>query len=52
MEDKTIPLVVALGELNRSSIGLAGGKAANLGELINAGFPVPEGFCVTTEAYQ
>ena len=28
-----------------------GGKAANLGELISAGLPVPGGFCVTTEAY-
>src|SRR5262249_28725504 len=30
---------------------IAGGKAANLGELIRAGLPVPPGFCVTTEAY-
>ena len=28
-----------------------GGKAANLGELISAGLPVPGGFCVTTAAY-
>jgi pyruvate,water dikinase len=32
-------------------LSLAGGKAANLGELIQAGFPVPDGFCVTTGAY-
>jgi pyruvate,water dikinase len=31
---------------------LAGGKAANLGELVTAGFPVPAGFCVTTAAYE
>ena len=30
---------------------MAGGKAANLGELVRAGFPVPPGFCVTTAAY-
>jgi len=30
---------------------VAGGKAANLGELVRAGFPVPAGFCVTTAAY-
>ena len=30
---------------------MVGGKAANLGELIHAGFPVPAGFCVTTTAY-
>jgi rifampicin phosphotransferase len=28
-----------------------GGKAANLGELLHAGFRVPDGFCVTTAAY-
>nr|WP_236557670.1 PEP/pyruvate-binding domain-containing protein [Arthrobacter sp. 9AX] len=31
---------------------LVGGKAANLGELITAGLPVPDGFCLTTEAYK
>lgn len=30
---------------------LVGGKGANLGLLTNAGFPVPPGFSVTTEAY-
>lgn len=29
-----------------------GGKGANLGEMANAGFPVPLGFCITTEAYR
>ncbi|WP_326965935.1 PEP/pyruvate-binding domain-containing protein [Arthrobacter sp. CG_A4] len=30
----------------------AGGKAANLGELVRAGLPVPAGFCLTTHAYR
>ncbi|HEV7862384.1 MAG TPA: PEP/pyruvate-binding domain-containing protein, partial [Acidimicrobiia bacterium] len=30
---------------------LVGGKGANLGRLTRAGFPVPPGFSVTTEAY-
>jgi pyruvate,water dikinase len=30
---------------------LAGGKAVNLSTLIRAGFPVPEGFVITTDAY-
>lgn len=30
----------------------AGGKGANLSILYNAGFPVPDGFIITTEAYQ
>jgi pyruvate,water dikinase len=33
------------------ALPVAGGKAANLGELTRAGLPVPPGFCVTTAAY-
>ena len=39
-------------ELNKSDIPIAGGKGANLGELTQAGIPVPPGFVVTAEAYQ
>ncbi|MGO9343104.1 MAG: PEP/pyruvate-binding domain-containing protein, partial [Acidimicrobiales bacterium] len=38
-------------ELHKSDTGIAGGKGANLGELENAGFPVPPGFVITAEAY-
>ena len=31
---------------------IVGGKGANLGELTRAGFPVPNGFCVTRHAYE
>ncbi len=34
-----------------AAVGRVGGKAANLGELIGAGLPVPPGFVVTTDAY-
>jgi hypothetical protein len=44
-------LVLPLDALDASSLPRAGGKAANLGELLHAGLPVPPGFCVTTEAY-
>src|SRR5690348_6169421 len=44
-------LVIPLEGLDRTALPLVGGKAANLGELIHAGFPVPAGFCVTTAAY-
>ena len=44
-------LVVPLDVLDRTKRALAGGKAANLGELIRVGFAVPAGFCVTTTAY-
>ncbi|SDN06717.1 pyruvate, water dikinase [Geodermatophilus siccatus] len=45
------PVVVPLRDLDAGDLAQAGGKAANLGELIGAGFPVPDGFCVTTDAY-
>ncbi|MGZ8749395.1 MAG: PEP/pyruvate-binding domain-containing protein [Pseudonocardia sp.] len=44
-------LVVDLAELRAADLPHVGGKAANLGELISAGLPVPGGFCLTTEAY-
>ena len=40
-----------LAELSARDGAIAGGKGANLGELVRAGFPVPDGFVVTTEAY-
>ncbi|MBW5483278.1 phosphoenolpyruvate synthase [Streptomyces bambusae] len=45
-------LVVPLGRLGRADPDVAGGKGANLGELVRAGFPVPPGFVVTTAAYR
>ncbi|MBI2940944.1 MAG: phosphoenolpyruvate synthase, partial [Chloroflexi bacterium] len=44
-------LVQSLAALDRKSLAIAGGKAANLGELVRAGLPVPPGLCVTTVAY-
>jgi pyruvate,water dikinase len=41
-----------LADVNRHSLTLVGGKGANLGELLAAGFPVPPGFCVTTAAFE
>jgi len=38
-------------DIGKADIALVGGKGANLGEMTGAGFPVPPGFCVTTEAY-
>lgn len=42
----------SLNELDRTDLPLAGGKGANLGALIKAGFPVPPGFCITTASYR
>jgi len=41
-----------LEELCAGDVPLAGGKGANLGELVRGGFPVPHGFVLTTEAYR
>lgn len=44
-------LVLGLDAVGREDIAVAGGKGANLGELLRAGFPVPPGFVVPTGAY-
>ncbi|MFA6963118.1 MAG: phosphoenolpyruvate synthase [Patescibacteria group bacterium] len=38
-------------EIDKSFIPQVGGKGANLGEMTRAGIPVPQGFCVTAQAY-
>ncbi|HEY5979061.1 MAG TPA: PEP/pyruvate-binding domain-containing protein [Microlunatus sp.] len=45
-------VVVGLAGFGRHDVSAAGGKAANLGELVRAGLPVPPGFVVTTTAYR
>ncbi|OHV32323.1 phosphoenolpyruvate synthase [Pseudofrankia sp. EUN1h] len=45
------PWIAWFKELSVHDVGLAGGKGANLGELTQAGFPVPSGFVVTSAAY-
>src|SRR5215204_1793962 len=44
-------LILSFTAIDRGALAVAGGKAANLGELVRTGFPVPAGFCVTTAAY-
>src|SRR5689334_7334561 len=39
-------------DLDRGALAEAGGKGANLGELVRAGLPVPPGFVVTAPAYR
>lgn len=47
----TKKFVVWFKEVDRDDIGTVGGKGANLGEMTKAGFPVPNGFIVTAQAY-
>ncbi len=49
--NKPLPLVAPLAQFDRTNLDLAGGKGANLGELIRAGFDIPPGFVITTVAY-
>ncbi|MBP2474030.1 pyruvate,water dikinase [Crossiella equi] len=44
--------VLTLNEIRAAEGELVGGKAANLGEMIGAGLPVPGGFVLTTHAYR
>ncbi|MER0428521.1 rifamycin-inactivating phosphotransferase [Streptomyces microflavus] len=47
------PYVLGLGEVDEDRAGLVGGKGAHLGALSRVdGVRVPEGFCVTTDAFR
>lgn len=37
--------------ISKEDVGLVGGKGANLGEMTQAGFPVPPGYVVSSQAY-
>ena len=45
------PWLVPLAEVGQEDVAFVGGKAAMLGELLTAGFPVPLGLCVTTAVF-
>jgi len=39
-------------ELRKEDVPIVGGKCANLGEMLQAGIPVPPGFAITAQAYE
>ena len=39
-------------EIDEADLSHVGGKGLNLGKLTRAGFQVPQGFCITTDAYR
>ncbi|UXM84034.1 phosphoenolpyruvate synthase [Methanococcus aeolicus] len=45
-------LIAWLDDLSNEDVNIAGGKGASLGEMWNAGLPVPPAFVVTAEAYR
>jgi len=50
-ETTSISYIMPLHNLTRADVSRVGAKAANLGELAHAGFPVPDGFAITTHAF-
>ena len=38
-------------EISKTDVSIVGGKGASLGEMTNAGIPVPDGLVITTDAY-
>ncbi len=48
---KSHDFVVDLKDIDKEDAAYVGGKNANLGEMIRAGFPVPDGFAITAFAY-
>jgi len=45
-------LVVDLRFIDKDDVRYVGGKGANLGEMLEAGFSVPSGFVITANAYE
>jgi pyruvate,water dikinase len=52
LSDKTKALVLWFNDVRNTDVSLVGGKNASLGEMINAGLPVPPGFAVTAYSYE
>ncbi len=50
-QSKKEKLIIWFEDLRKEDIPLVGGKNANLGEMLQAGMPVPPGFAVTAYAY-
>ena len=53
METQTLTrsYIAPLRDVTRTDVNRVGAKAANLGELAHANFPVPDGFVLTTQAF-
>lgn len=51
MEGVQYTFTRSFNELNKDDVGLAGGKGASLGEMTHAGFSVPPGYVVLTNAF-
>jgi len=50
--DNTMELTRDFRQLNRNDAAIAGGKGASLGEMTQAGIPVPPGFVILSNAFE
>jgi phosphohistidine swiveling domain-containing protein len=51
-EDRWDADIIDLADIQEGDLPLVGSKAYHLGVLLQAGFPVPKGFCITTHAFR
>lgn len=49
--NKKTAQILKFNQVGRTDIPYVGGKGANLGEMVSANIPVPDGFIVTAKAY-
>jgi len=52
LNETTKDLVIWFEQLKSTDVPIVGGKNANLGEMTNAGIPIPPGFAITTYSYK
>lgn len=52
LQPQNMPLTLPFGKISKEMSMLVGGKNSHLGELKTLGFPVPDGFAITTYAYE
>ena len=45
-------LILDIIKVGKDAVGIAGGKGANLGELVSIGIRVPPGFIITSKAFK
>lgn len=48
----SMSFIKSFNHISKKDVGTAGGKGASLGEMTQAGIPVPPGFVVLTEAFE
>ncbi len=45
-------IIREFNKINKNDVALAGGKGASLGEMTQAGIPIPEGYVILSEAFE